>query len=153
MIWKPHVTVAAIVEQQGRFLIVEEIVEGQRVYNQPAGHLDPGESLIDAVVRETREETGWQFVPEALVSIQLWRHPTHGKTFLRFTFCGDGVDHDANAELDTGIIHALWLSRDELMDADHKLRSPMVMRSIDDYLRGYRYSLDILEQIDTEAGR
>jgi ADP-ribose pyrophosphatase YjhB (NUDIX family) len=151
MIWKPHVTVAAITEQQGRFLIVEEIVEGQPVYNQPAGHLDAGESLIDAVIRETREETGWRFHPEALVSIQLWRHPQHGETFLRFSFCGDCTDHDANAELDAGIIHALWLSRDELAYADHKLRSPMVLRSIDDYLQGKRYSLDLLEQIGTEA--
>jgi 8-oxo-dGTP pyrophosphatase MutT (NUDIX family) len=151
MIWKPHVTVAAVVEKQGRFLIVEEFVEGQPVYNQPAGHLDPGESLIDAVIRETREETGWRFHPEALIGIQLWRHPQHGKTFLRFSFCGDCSDHDANAELDTGIIHALWLSRDELADADRKLRSPMVLRSIDDYLQGKRYSLDILEQIGIEA--
>lgn len=153
MIWKPHVTVAAVVERHGRFLVVEEVVEGQHVYNQPAGHLDPGESLIEAVVRETREETGYHFRPDALVGIQLWRHPVHSETFLRFSFCGDCIDQDENAELDDGILHALWLSRDELANADHMLRSPLVLRSIDDYLQGNRYSLDILEQIGAEAGR
>jgi 8-oxo-dGTP pyrophosphatase MutT (NUDIX family) len=84
MIWKPHVTVAAIAEKANRFLIVEERVDGQLVYNQPAGHLDSGESLIEAVIRETFEETAWTFQPEALVGIQLWRHPVHSESYLRF---------------------------------------------------------------------
>jgi 8-oxo-dGTP pyrophosphatase MutT (NUDIX family) len=150
MIWKPHVTVAAIAEQDGKFLIVEEMVDGQLVYNQPAGHLDSGESLIEAVIRETLEETAWTFQPEALVGIQLWRHPVHNESYLRFSFCGSCYDHDKNQLLDQGIEQAVWLSRDELVDNNHKLRSPMVLRTIDDYLEGRRYDLDILEHIASD---
>ena len=152
MIWKPHVTVAAVIERDGRFLMIEEIVDGERVYNQPAGHLDANESLVEAVVRETREETGWRFLPESLVSVQLWRKPKNGETYLRFTFCGDCDDHDPGAELDTGIIHAIWLSRNQLVDESHKLRSPMVMQSIDDYLQGKRCDLELLALTGTSPG-
>ena len=152
-VWKPHVTVAAIAEQQNRFLMVEERVDGQLVYNQPAGHLDPGESLTAAVIRETYEETAWKFQPEALVGIQLWRHPVHGDSYLRFSFCGSCVEHDSGQPLDTGIEQALWLSHDELMDNQHKLRSPMVMRTIEEYLAGKRYSMDILEHIAADFSR
>lgn len=151
-VWKPHVTVAAIAERDNRFLIVEEAVDGRLVYNQPAGHLDDGESLTEAVIRETLEETAWSFLPEALVGIQLWRHPAHDASYLRFSFCGTCHEHDARQPLDTGIEQALWLTRDELIDSQHKLRSPMVLRTIDDYLEGHRYSLDILEHIASEAG-
>jgi 8-oxo-dGTP pyrophosphatase MutT (NUDIX family) len=152
MIWKPHVTVAAIAEKDGKFLIVEEMVDGQRVYNQPAGHLDSGESLVEAVIRETLEETAWAFQPEALVGIQLWRHPVHSESYLRFSFCGSCYDHDNNQRLDHGIERAVWLGRDQLVDNKHKLRSPMVLRSIDDYLEGRRYGLDILEHIASDIG-
>ncbi len=153
MIWKPNVTVAAIAEQDDKFLIVEENVHGELLYNQPAGHLESGESLIEAIIRETYEETAWTFQPEALVGVQLWRHPVHSESYLRFTFCGSCYEHNKNQALDKGIVQALWLSRDELMDNNHKLRSPMVLRSIDDYIEGRRYSLDILEHIasDIEA--
>ncbi|MBT8130119.1 MAG: NUDIX hydrolase [Gammaproteobacteria bacterium] len=152
MIWTPHVTVAAIAENDGKFLIVEEKVDGQMVYNQPAGHLDSGESLIEAVIRETLEETAWTFQPEALVGIQLWRHPVHSESYLRFSFCGSCYEHNTNRPLDDGIEDVVWLSRDELMDNNHRLRSPMVLRSIDDYLEGRRYSLDILEHIASDTG-
>ena len=152
MIWKPHVTVAAIAEKDDKFLIVEEQVDGKLVYNQPAGHLDAGESLIEAVIRETFEETAWTFQPEALVGIQLWRHPVHSESYLRFSFCGSCYDHKSHQPLDKGITQVLWLSRDELTDNDHKLRSPMVIRSIDDYREGRRYSLDILEHIASDIG-
>lgn len=152
MIWKPHVTVAAIAEKDGRFLIVEERVDGELVYNQPAGHLDSGESLIEAVIRETFEETAWTFQPEALVGIQLWRHPVHSESYLRFSFCGSCYEHQDQQPLDKGIEQALWLSREQLMDNNHKLRSPMVLRTIDDYLEGRRYSLDILEHIASDIG-
>ena len=151
-IWKPHVTVAAIAEQDGKFLIVEEAVDGQMVYNQPAGHLDAGETLIEAVIRETLEEAAWTFQPEALVGIQLWRHPRNDESYLRFSFCGSCHDHDAGQALDQGIEQAVWLSRDELADNPQKLRSPMVLRSIDDYLGGRRYSLDLLEHIASDFG-
>ena len=151
-VWKPHVTVAAIAEIDGRFLTVEERVDGELVYNQPAGHLDSGESLIEAVIRETCEETAWTFQPEALVGIQLWRHPVHRETYLRFSFCGSCSGHQPQQPLDKGIERALWLSRDELLDNEHKLRSPMVLRTIDDYLDGRRYSLDLLEHIAPDIG-
>jgi 8-oxo-dGTP pyrophosphatase MutT (NUDIX family) len=152
MIWKPHVTVAAIAENNGKFLIVEENVDGQSVYNQPAGHLDSGESLIEAVIRETLEETAWTFQPEALVGIQLWRHPVHSESYLRFSFCGSCYEHNTERPLDDGIEDVVWLSRKELMDNNHRLRSPMVLRTIDDYLEGRRYSLDILEHIASDFG-
>jgi len=152
MIWKPHVTVAAIAENDGKFLIVEENVDGEMVYNQPAGHLDSGESLIEAVIRETLEETAWTFHPEALVGIQLWRHPVHSESYLRFSFSGSCYEHDTSQPLDDGIEDVIWLSREELMDNNHRLRSPMVLRTIDDYLEGRRYSLDILEHIASDIG-
>jgi len=149
MTWKPHATVAAIVERDGKFLMVEENVEGKIVYNQPAGHLDPGENLIDAVIRETREETAWSFTPEALVGIYLWPQPNTGRAFLRFAFCGSCSDHQAGQALDEGILRALWLSKDELQNSK-KLRSPMVLKNIDDFLAGHRYPLDILSTVDYE---
>ena len=95
MIWKPHATVAAIVEKDGKYLMVEEDIEGDIVYNQPAGHLEPNENLIDAVIRETQEETAWLFKPEALIGIYLWEQPNKGRTFLRFAFCGQCSNHHA----------------------------------------------------------
>ena len=151
-IWKPHVTVAAVAEKDNKFLIVEELVEGQLVLNQPAGHLDAGESLVAAVIRETLEESAWRFRPEALVGIPLWRHPRTGESYLRFSFCGTCDDYDASRQLDTGITQALWLSREQLIATPNKLRSPMVLKSIDDYLAGNRYSLDILEHIASDFG-
>jgi NADH pyrophosphatase NudC (nudix superfamily) len=151
-IWKPHVTVAAIAERDNKFLIVEELVDDQLVFNQPAGHLDAGENLVAAVIRETLEESAWRFQPEALVGIQLWRHPRSDESYLRFSFCGSCHEHDDSQTLDTGITQALWLSRDQLSANPRKLRSPMVLSSIDDYLAGKRYSLDILEHIASDFG-
>ena len=144
MIWKPHATVAAIIERDNKFLIVEEIIQGQHLYNQPAGHLDPDESLIDAVIRETREESAWQFIPDAITGIYLWKQPDTGESFLRVAFCGPCKNHDPDQELDDGIIHAIWKSREELVQQPDKLRSPMVINCIDDYLAGKRYPLDML---------
>lgn len=147
MTWKPHATVAAVVEREGKFLIVEESVHGEIVYNQPAGHLDPHEDLIDAVIRETREETAWRFTPQALIGIYLWPQPNTQRTFLRFAFCGTCSDFHADQALDEGIMRALWMSRDELHNSK-KLRSPMVIQNIDDYLAGQRYPLDILSTVN-----
>ncbi len=147
MIWKPHATVAAIIERDNKFLVVEEKVADQLVYNQPAGHLDPNENLIDAVIRETREETAWAFQPEALIGIYLWPQPGTERSFLRFAFCGNCTEHDSQQLLDEGIIRALWMSRDELKKTQ-RLRSPMVLRNIDDYLQGIRYPLSILSTVD-----
>ena len=144
MIWKPHATVAAIIEHNHKFLMVEELIQGEAVFNQPAGHLEPDESIIDAVIRETREETAWQFVPEAVTGIYLWKHPDNGETFLRVAICGSCKNHDAQQPLDKEIIQAVWKGRHELVAEPKKLRSPMVINCIDDYLAGKRYPLDML---------
>lgn len=150
MVWKPHATVAAIIERDNQFLMVEELVHNKRVYNQPAGHLDPNESLLDAVVRETREETAWLFEPEALVGIYLWNKDQDddidnnpNETFLRFAYCGQCSDFNQDQKLDEGIEAALWMSKKELEERFDKLRSPLVLRCIEDYLAGFRYPLDM----------
>ncbi|MDH5485865.1 MAG: NUDIX hydrolase [Gammaproteobacteria bacterium] len=147
MVWKPHSTVAAIIERQGRFLMVEEESDGAIVYNQPAGHLDADESIIDAVIRETREETAWLFQPDAITGIYRWKQPGTDRTFIRFAFCGSCSDHKPGQALDEGILRAVWMSRDELVANSPRLRSPMVLQCIDDYLGGQRYPLEILSDI------
>lgn len=139
MSWAPHLTVAAIVERQGRFLMVEECVENAAVFNQPAGHLEDGESLLDAAVRETLEETGRRFTPRGLIGIYRWRHPYKPLTYVRVAFCGEVSEPEAERMLDEGIIRSLWMTRDELARQPHRLRSPLVLPCIDDYRRGVRY--------------
>lgn len=147
MIWKPHATVAAVIERDNKFLIVEELIHGDKVFNQPAGHLDPDESLIDAVKRETLEETAWHFEPQAITGIYLWKHPDNGESFLRVSFCGTCHDHDSEQSLDDGILQAVWKSRDELFEQQQRLRSPMVLDCIDDYLAGKRFPMDMLVDV------
>lgn len=143
MRWSPHVTVAAIAQDtQGRFLLVEEQIDGKNCLNQPAGHWEKGESLIDAVVRETHEETGYEFFPESMLGIYHWEHPHKDLTYLRIAFIGRAGQHDPQAPLDTGIIGPRWLSLEEMRTA--RLRSVMVERCIVDFLAGKRFSLDIL---------
>lgn len=144
MTWAPHVTVATIVEQDGRYLMVYEEAEGKNVYNQPAGHLEPNENLVAAAIRETLEETGWTVTPTALVGINLYEAPSNGVTYLRTTFIANAVSFDADRELDTGIIAAVWLSYDEIVARCAQLRSPMTLQVIDDYRAGKRFSLDLL---------
>ena len=148
MIWTPHVTVAAVIEQDGRFLLVQERESGRTVFNQPAGHLEDGESLVAAVIRETLEETGWQFRPEAIIGMYRWRHPVKRVTYLRVTFAGSGLGHDADLPLDEAIEDTLWMSFDELRRQPHMLRSPLVLKSIEDYLAGARYPLSVLADIE-----
>jgi 8-oxo-dGTP pyrophosphatase MutT (NUDIX family) len=138
-----HVTVAAIVESGGRFLLVEELVDGRIVLNQPAGHLDPGESLAAAAARETLEETGYAFAPSHLVGIYHWQNET-GETFVRFAFCGTHTAPKGAVRLDDGIIAAHWLSRAQMLARENDLRSPMVIRGVDDYLAGARHALDLV---------
>jgi len=147
MTWKPHATVAAIIERDNKFLMVEELIQGKQVINQPAGHLDPDESLVEAAIRETQEETAWQFMPEAITGIYLWKHPDNGESFLRVAFCGSCKNHNTSQPLDDGIQAAVWKTRDELMQQQQKLRSPMVINCIDDYLAGKRYPMDQLINI------
>ncbi len=144
MIWKPHVTVAAVIEENNRFLLIEEKVNDCAVINQPAGHLDDNESLVSAVKRETQEETAYGFSPEYITGIYQWQHPENRETYLRIGFCGKHTHFDSTAALDNGIIRTCWLSRDELLNQTLPLRSPMVLRCIDDYLAGYRYPLSLI---------
>ncbi|GAB6068384.1 NUDIX hydrolase [Methylothermus subterraneus] len=147
MVWKPNVTVAAVIEQAGRYLLVEEQIDGRRVLNQPAGHLEEGESLPQAVVREVLEETGWCFEPEALLTVQLYRVPATALTFLRFAFTGRIHHRDPNRPLDASILATHWLSRAEIEARRENLRSPLVLESIAAYESGYRYPLDILQAL------
>jgi len=146
--WTPYVTVAAIIEQQGRFLMVEEHIGDRLVLNQPAGHLEQHETLIDAVVREVLEETAHYIEPLALVGAYQYTYPESLKTFIRFCFTGKVVSIHANQSLDKGIIQALWLSHEELLEQSSKLRSPLVLRNIEDYLKGIRYPLNFICDID-----
>ena len=141
MVWKPHVTVAAVIEQDGKFLLVEELAQGRKVLNQPAGHLEAHESLVQAVIRETREETAWNFIPDSISGIYQWTNSAKNKTFLRFAFCGAVDRHAPERELDTGILRTIWLSRQQVLARSARLRSPMVVKCIDDYLAGIRYPL------------
>jgi len=143
----PALTVAAVIERDGRFLMVEEWVRGQRVLNQPAGHVEAGESLVQAVVRETMEESGWVFAPEAVTGVYYWVRPGTRRGFLRVALSGSALSHDAGRRLDTGIIQALWLSRSEMGQHAASLRSPMVMRAVDDYLGGSRMPVAALNEL------
>ena len=147
MIWKPNVVVAAVIEDAGRFLLVEERADGALVLNQPAGHLDEGESLVDAVVRETLEETAWHFAPEALIGVYRWPHPTKRLTYLRFAFTGRLLRHESDRPLDRGIVRTVWLSPAEIGREHARHRSPQVQRCVDDYLAGRRYPLDLLRDL------
>ncbi|MGH8495239.1 MAG: NUDIX hydrolase [Gammaproteobacteria bacterium] len=151
MVWKPDVTVAAVVERQGKFLLVEERVSGRLVFNQPAGHLEDGETLREAVIRETWEETARHFEPEALIGIYLWRNRARRRSFLRIAFCGSCRDHDPDQPLDEGILRSVWLTRADLAARSSRLRSPMVLRCVDDYLAGARYSEDLIKHLDMDA--
>lgn len=146
-IWTPHLTVAAVIEQEGKFLLVEERSEGKIVLNQPAGHVEENETLVEAVIRETLEESGRQFQPEAISGIYRWRSPENGITYLRLAFFGTYGKRDRDLALDTDIITTHWLSLDELQQRDAQLRSPLVMRCIEDYLAGQRYPLELVEEI------
>ncbi|MES2484304.1 MAG: NUDIX hydrolase [Pseudomonadota bacterium] len=146
--WKPSVTVAAIIERGGRFLLVEEHTpEGLRL-NNPAGHLDPGESPVDGCAREALEETGWQFRPTALVGIYLSRfqRASTGEdiTYLRFAFRGALLAHDAQRPLDDGIVRTVWLTPQEVRDSAARHRSPLVLRCMEDHLRGQSHPLDLV---------
>lgn len=143
-IWKPHVVVAALVERDGHFLMVEETTEAGVRYNQPAGHLEANESLLDAVVRETLEETAHHFVPEALLGIYRWRAPQHDRVYLRFAFTGRTTHFDPALALDTGILRAVWMTSAEINALKPQHRSPLVAQCVADYQAGRRYPLELL---------
>lgn len=147
MVWKPHLTVAAVIEHNNRFLLVEEETANGLQFNQPAGHLEESEDLVSAVKREVFEETAWHFEPEYVVAIQLWRKDPNSSTFVRVCFSGYSHSHNPSQPLDSGIVAAHWLTLDEIASINRQrlLRSPLVQLSIDDYLNGQRFPLTLLK--------
>ena len=141
----PHLTVATIIEKDNKFLFVEEHTDGRIVLNQPAGHLESGESLIDAAIRETYEETGWKIVITGVLNINLYHSDQNNITYHRTTFIGEALNHDAEAKLDAGIIQALWLSLEELNARKEDHRSPLVSLSIEQYLSEPHYPLALVK--------
>lgn len=144
MNWPPHITVACIIERDGKFLMVEEISNGELVYNQPAGHLEPGETLAEAAIREALEETGWHVEPQHVLGVSKYVAPHTDTVYYRTSFIAEAIQHDANAALDEGIQQAVWLSYDELKSQPEKLRSPLVLKNIEQYLAGERYPLSLI---------
>ncbi len=148
MIWKPNVTVAAIVENEGRYLLVEEQTSNGILFNQPAGHLEPDESIIQGAIRETLEETGYTFVPQWVLGIYRWHSHADNTVFLRFAFTGTVAGHDPGRALDAGILSAGWFAVDEIRKMTYCHRSPLVMRCIDDHLAGKHFPLEIFIHYD-----
>lgn len=141
-----HVTVATVVEQDGRYLLVEEIADGLRVFNQPAGHVELGETLSEAALRETLEETGWQVRLTHLLGCALYTAPSNGVTYYRTTFVAEPVTEVANAQLDEGIIGPVWMSWDEIVANETQMRSPLVKRVIEQYRHGTRLPLSSIDE-------
>lgn len=144
MTWHPHITVATIVESGGRFLMVEESKGCRLVLNQPAGHLEANETLRQAAVRETLEETGWDVALSGVVGIYLYTAPSNGVTYQRVCFSASPVRHDPQRELDSGIVGARWMTREELAGQPERWRSELILRCIDDYLAGPVYDLNVV---------
>ena len=145
MTWQPHLTTAVIVVRNDRFLMVEERSGGRVVFNQPAGHIEPGESIFAAAQREALEETGWNIELSHFLGVYTYLSPQNGVTYFRFSFLGEAVE-EVSATLDPDIIAAHWLSLGEIHERQEKLRSPLVLECINDYLAGRRYPLDLIQQ-------
>ena len=146
--WPPHITVACVIEKDGKFLLVEEISAGKLVYNQPAGHLDPNETLFEAAVRETFEETAWHVELTAVLGVSKYIAPHSGTVYYRTTFIAKAISHDNSITLDEGITQALWLDYETLKQHPEKLRSPLVLRNIEQYLSGQTYPLSLIDDIN-----
>ena len=146
MTWLPHVTVAAVIPRNGQFLMVKERSDiGDLVINQPAGHLESGETLIEAVVREALEETGWHVEPEALLGFNLYTAPANGITYFRCNFLAKPIEKNDQAVIDKDICEVIWISETELRQQISQLRSPMVLKAIDNFNSGIRYPLSLLQ--------
>ncbi|HEX4853265.1 NUDIX hydrolase [Arenimonas sp.] len=142
--WQPDVTVATVVVRDGRLLVVEERVRGERVINQPAGHLEPDETLLEAARRETLEETGWDVTLTAFIGAYQWKAPADGRHFLRMAFAAEPLRHHPQRPLDEGILQALWLTPAELAAESARHRSPLVWQVVEDFLAGRRFPLQVL---------
>jgi ADP-ribose pyrophosphatase YjhB (NUDIX family) len=144
MIWKPHVTVAAVIERDGKFLLVEENTDEGIRFNQPAGHWEPNETLEQGVMREALEETAYHFSPKWLQGVYRWCHPRKDVTYLRFAFGGEITGHEPQRTLDDGILRAVWLTPEEIRATAERHRSPLILRCIEDHLAGKRYPLELV---------
>jgi ADP-ribose pyrophosphatase YjhB (NUDIX family) len=144
MIWKPHVTVAAVIERDGKFLLVEENTEDGVRFNQPAGHWEDNETLEQGTVREVLEETAYHFTPQWLLGVYRWHHPRKDITYLRFAYGGEITGHEPQRALDDGIIRAVWLTPEEIRAGAERHRSPLIVRCVEDHLAGKRYPLDLI---------
>ena len=147
-IWKPNVTVAALIARDGQYLLVEEETDDGVRFNQPAGHLDEDESLVAACAREAFEETAWHFTPAALVGIYQWARPQHDITYLRFAFSGEVGEHEAGRSLDTGILRAVWMTPAEIEATRERHRSPLVLQCVRDHIAGKHFPLDLIRHYD-----
>jgi 8-oxo-dGTP pyrophosphatase MutT (NUDIX family) len=145
--WMPHATVAAIIEQNGQFLLVEETTDRGNRFNQPAGHLEDNETILQAVIRETLEETAYDFIPQAMLGIYHWKHEHNNTTYLRFAFIGTVSTHYPQQALDDGIIRTVWMSIEEIREKAHLMRSPQVLTCFEDYLSGRTFPLTLLTHL------
>ncbi|MDP1930685.1 MAG: NUDIX hydrolase [Gammaproteobacteria bacterium] len=146
--WHPHKTVATVVERDQHFLMVEESIQGKIVYNQPAGHLEAGESLSQAAIRETLEETAWLVRLTGVLGIYQYTSRDEGICYLRTCFIGEPDQHFAERPLDTGVLRAVWMTQTDIEKRCDQLRSPIVLRVIDDYLAGKHYPLELVQSLD-----
>ena len=145
----PHITVATIVERAGKFLMVKENSGARLVYNQPAGHVEAKESLLDAAVRETLEETAWRVNLEKLLGIYQYTSPENGITYIRHCFIAKAIEPRTERDLDEGIAEAVWVSLEDLEQRESEMRSPLVLEVIRDYLKGVSYPLSLIVVPDT----
>lgn len=147
-IWKPNVTVAAVIERDGKFLLVEEHTSQGLRFNQPAGHLEANESLLHAVTREAREESAYDFEPEYLIGVYRWHANSSDTTYLRFAYSGRILAHHAEQPLDDGIVRAIWMTPEEIRASVAQHRSPLILQCVEDYLAGKRYPLELITHYD-----
>ena len=144
MEWLPHVTVATVVEKDGKYLLVQEQSNGKLVYNQPAGHLDPDESLAQAAVRETLEESAWLVEIKGVVGLALYTSPHNNVTYHRTTFYAEALSHNPDQALDDGIEQAVWMSYEEMLAAADSMRSGLVIKAVEQYRSGHRYPNELI---------
>lgn len=145
MTWVPHITVAAVIEKNEQFLIIEENTSEGIRFNQPAGHLEPNETIINAVIRETQEEAARLIEPQHLIGIYRWYCEYNKHTYLRFCFYAKEISFDPVQKLDNGIIRTLWMTQNELIEQQNKCRSPLVLQCISDYIAGKQYPMSLLQ--------